>query len=402
MEEKSLRITGTDKKFFNKITKTLTKILIPTQLTLNGMRISVKRNAVIKAYENIIKSNETDKTSLEKKYEEVYTIYLEALDKYVMDSIYKKVRNNVASEFERQALANYYNVTKLKETEYIEYKYRKQKYLLELDYESIKASNKDKTLEKYKGFYVSKMDYLYKAILKNYSIKVADNTSLYDSSKEWIFLEVFETLGDYIEKILPLKIEKDENGIYKDIAKEHDRYEAFTVGKLDIRDNIEKNMILLAISRKLFTHSLPLVVAEQCYKKLLKDARCLVQDTKIATKREKAYSLLISVIEAYDTRLLATKVYWDNMQERDKFKDFYHKYKEIEKLKETDFVEYIRQKEVLFIKDDIRKIKGEKTDYSKLIKYYKRKLVDYEAIKEIKAFKSRGKYIRKKVQKQYV
>ena len=90
------------------------------------------------------------------------------------------------------------------------------------------------------------------------------------------------------------------------------------------------------------------------------------------------------------------------MQERDKFKDFYHKYKEIEKLKETDFVEYIRQKEVLFIKDDIRKIKGEKTDYSKLIKYYKRKLVDYEAIKEIKAFKSRGKYIRKKVQKQYV
>ncbi len=48
-------------------------------------------------------------------------------------------------------------------------------------------------------------------------------------------------------------------------------------------------MILLGISRNLFTHSLPLVVAaEQCYMKLLKDARCLVQDTKIAAKREKS------------------------------------------------------------------------------------------------------------------
>ena len=37
MEEKSLRITGADKTFFNKITKTLTKILIPTQIGINGM-----------------------------------------------------------------------------------------------------------------------------------------------------------------------------------------------------------------------------------------------------------------------------------------------------------------------------------------------------------------------------
>ena len=32
MEEKSLRITGTDKTFFNKITNTLTKILKPTKI----------------------------------------------------------------------------------------------------------------------------------------------------------------------------------------------------------------------------------------------------------------------------------------------------------------------------------------------------------------------------------
>ena len=397
MEEKSLRITGADKTFINRITKTLTRIFIPTQISLNGMRISVKRNAVLKAYSNLMKSEEVDRTELEKKYENAYTTYLETLDKYVMDSIYKKVKNDSASDFEKQALASYYNVTRLKEKEFTEYKYRKQKYLLELDNDGIKMSNKDKTIEKFQGFYIYRMDFLYKSILKNYSIKIADSTSTYDSTKEWIYSEIFATLEEYIQRILPVKMENDEDGTYKDIVKEYEKYESYTVGKLDTRDNIEKNMILLGISRKLFTHSIPLVVAEQCYKKLLKDARSLVQDTKIATKREKAYSMLITIIETYNTKLLATKVYWERPQEREKFKEFFSKYKRIEKLKETDFIEYIKQKESLFIKNDIKQIRGDKTDYSKLIKYYKRKLVDYGTMKEIKMFKSQGKYVKRTV-----
>ena len=46
----------------------------------------------------------------------------------------------------------------------------------------------------------------------------------------------------------------------------------------------------------------------------------------------------------------------------------------------------------MFIKKDMPKLREGKTDYSKLIKYYKRKLVDYNAMKEIRAFKSEGKY----------
>ena len=94
-------------------------------------------------------------------------------------------------------------------------------------------------------------------------------------------------------------------------------------------------MILLGISRNLFTHSLPLVVAEQCYMKLLKDARCLVQDTKIAAKREKAYTMLLNLIEDFNVRLLSTKVYWDRPNDREQFKRFFDKYKDIEKLKEN-------------------------------------------------------------------
>ena len=290
-------------------------------------------------------------------------------------------------------MSKYYEVTSLKENEYAEYKYRKQKYLLELDYEGIKLSSKEKIKEKYQKFYVSKMDSLYKSILKNYSIKVADNINNYDSTKEWIYTKIFYTLEDYIQNILSLKLELNEDQNLKSIVSEYEKFESYTVGKLDTKDNIEKNMILLGISRKLFTHSLPLIVAEQCYEKLLKDARSLVQDTKIATKREKAYSMLINLIEDYNVKLLSTKVYWESPKERDQYKEFWKKYQDILKLKETDFIEYVKQKEILFIKNDIKNLDNGKIDYSKLMKYYKRKLVDYGVMKQISnTCKSEGKY----------
>ena len=327
MEERSLRVVGTDKTFINKLTNTLTKLLIPTQIGINGMRISMKRNAMLKAYETA--EEETDasrKDIVEKKYEEAYTSYLEVLDKYVLDTIYKKVKNDTATKLESMALSQYYGIVQLKQSEYNEYKYRKQKYLLELDKETVMNSGKQKLIEKYQAFYISKQDTLYKGILKNYSIKLADSTNVYDSSKDWIYVKIFDTLEDYIKNILPAKI-KDPK--LEKVIKDYEKYEKFSIGKLDARDNIEKNMILLGISRNLFTHSLPLVVAEQCYMKLLKDARCLVQDTKIAAKREKAYSMLLTLIEDYNIRLLATKVYWDNAKDREEFKRFHEKYKDI-------------------------------------------------------------------------
>ena len=398
MEERSLRITGADKTFFKKITSTLTRMLIPTRIGINGMLISMKRNNVIKAFENHTQENENyNKEEMEKKYDIAYEAYLGTLDKYVMDSIYKKVKNNTASEYEKDALSRYYEVTSLKESEYIEYKYRKQKYLIELDYQGIRLDGKEKLKERYNQFYLAKMDALYKSILKNYSIKVADNTNAYDTTKEWIYTKIFHTLEEYIQNILSLKIEINYDESVKDVVSEYEKYESYAVGKLDSKDNIEKNMVLLGISRKLFTHSLPLIVAEQCYEKLLKDARILVQDTKIATKRERAYSMLINLMEDYHVKLLSTKVYWDSPKIRDEYKKFWNRYQQIAKLKETNFIEYIKQKEILFIKNDRKKLREGKTDYSKILQYYKRKLVDYGAMKQIKdSCKSEGKYIKVK------
>lgn len=391
MAETSLKITGANKSFITKLTSTISKMLIPTRVGINGMLISVKRNSMIKIFSNYLEETE-DKQEYEKKYEQAYEAYLEVLDKYVMDSIYKKVKNNTATDFERNALSNYYGVTALKESEYVEYKYRKQKFLIELDYENVKKMNKEKLLAKYNEFYILKMDWLYKGILKNYSIKLADTTDTYDSSKEWVYLKIFGTLKEYIENILSLKLRLKKDEKIEKIRSDYENYEAFEVGKLDIRDNIEKNMLLLGISRKLFTHSLPLAVAEQCYMKLLKDARCLVQDSKIATKRERAYNMLMNLIEDYNVKLLSTKVYWDSMEKREEFKAFWKKYQNICKLKDSNFIEYVKQKEILFIKNDMKSIKNEKYDYTQLIKYYKRKLVDYGAMREIQRFVSKGQY----------
>ena len=95
MEEKSLKVYDTEKTFFSKITNTLNKILAPGKMGLNSMIISMKRNNVLKNYENYIQNekNSDRKGMLLKKYEESYSLYLEAIDKYIMDSVYKKVKS---------------------------------------------------------------------------------------------------------------------------------------------------------------------------------------------------------------------------------------------------------------------------------------------------------------------
>ena len=364
MEEKSLRVYS-DKKFFTKLTNTITKLLIPTKIGINGMLISIKRNNVLKAYENYINSENVEadkKDEVEKKYEDMFSLYLEAIDKHMMDNVYKKVKNDTATGFEREALSKYYMVIHLKDTEYLEYKYRKQIFLIQLDYDTVKELNKEKLTDRYEHFYASRMEALYKKLLKNYSIKLSDD--LQPREKDEIYNKIFGTVEEYITDILPIKMkEEPDNKIYKEILSDYENFERFTVGKLDQNDVIEKNMILLGISRKLFTHSLPLVIAEQCYEKLLVDARTLIMDTKVIRKQEKAYGLLINIIDDYNLRLLSTKIYWDKPSDREEYKKFYTEYKKVNELKEV-YKNYNR--------------------YFRIIKFYKRKLVALGAMKELK------------------
>ena len=51
MGERSLRVVDSNKTFFGKLSNTLSKIMIPTKIGINGLVINLKRNNLIKVYE---------------------------------------------------------------------------------------------------------------------------------------------------------------------------------------------------------------------------------------------------------------------------------------------------------------------------------------------------------------
>ena len=51
MEERSLKVLAADTTFFNRISNTLTKLLMPTKIGLNGFLITIKRTNALKAFE---------------------------------------------------------------------------------------------------------------------------------------------------------------------------------------------------------------------------------------------------------------------------------------------------------------------------------------------------------------
>ena len=365
MEQRSLRVVETDKTFFSKIGSTISKLLIPTRIGFNGVMISVKRNSLLKAY-GVYSEKETEEIA--KKYEDSYALYLEAIDKYIMDSLYKKVKNGTASNFEKDALAKYYFVVSLKNKDYLEYKYKKQEYLLSIDYATVSSMKKEKVVEKYKDFYVSKMDTLYKGLLKNYSVKIADNVHTGD---EDIYNKIFTALENYVTGVLPIKIEQGDESA----KEEYEKYMQTTVGKLNERDKLIQKVALLGVSRKLFIHSLPLVATEKCYIKILKEARDIIVKSEGETKRKNAYETFFDIIEDYNVKILSTKVYWDNPNERQEYKKFWDKY---EKVKNN-----VEQKYILFLRYDIRKLKVNSKKYEQIIKLHKKELIKMGAAKTI-------------------
>lgn len=380
MGEKSLRVYDTEKTFFSKIGNTLTRILAPGKMGINSVLISMKRNNMLKCYENYIENekNEDKKGVYLKKYEEAYSLYLDSIDKNIIDAIYKKVKNNTATEFEKNALSRYYNVIHIKDSDYTEYKNKKQKFLLELDYESVQSTGKQKLIKRYDAFYYDKIELLYKNIIKQYSVRLLENNT--DNEKNELYNKICATIEEYVTDILPTKMKNEPTKeVYIEINEEYQQFKNLHIGKADQNDIIEKNMLLLGLSRSLFTHSLPLGVAEQCYNKLLNDLRNLIVDTRVSKKRERAYSLLLRFIRAFNLKILSTKVYWDNADDRNNYREFWKKYQEIEKIGNKQ--ERDKKTEILFIKNELREVFKNENKYNKIISFYKSKLVEFGEIK---------------------
>ena len=353
MEQKSLRVLDTNKTFFSKITSTITKMLVPTRISINSMMISMKRSSLIKSYSNYIIA---DAEKSDKK-----------------ESFLQK--NGTATEFEKDALGKYYFVVSLKEKQYVEYKYKKQEYLLKVDYESVTNLKKENIIEKYNKFYVQKMDSLYKGLLKNYSVQLADTKV---NSVDNIYNKIFTALENYITDILPIKLRTADKKEYENILEDYEKYESMLVGKLDERDKIRQRVVLLGLSRELFTHSLPLIAAEQCYEELIKNVKSLIIDTKIKPKKNQIFELLVEVIEEYNLKLLSTKVYWDKPENKEEYKKFWNQYNEICSIENNEVRE--NKKQILFLKNDLKNTNNSKT----FIKELRQKLIELGAIRQIK------------------
>jgi len=379
LAERSLKVLDSNKTFFGKLSNTFSKLLVPTKIGINGLVISLKRNNLIKSYDNYIKLQESADDEKKKvandRYEEAYTLYLEAIDKHIMDSVYKKVKNGSASDFEKDAMGQYYTITTLKNEDYVEYKFKKQKYLIELDYESLKVADKTKQINKYTGFYISKMNSFYKGILKNYSVHLAENSKKAELNKNKIYYEIFKLLDEYVTRIMPLTID-DQKDVYKKIQEDYELVESLSVGKLTEKDELEKRLALLNISRVVFTHSLPLVAAEKCYEKIIEDARISIVNAQNAKRKEEVYVLLIDILEEYNKKLLSNKIYWEDLEQKEKFKKFWEAF---------DNTESDRNKEILLLKREIVIIDTRNNEAMKdIVKFYKDKLLKYGAIRQIK------------------
>ncbi len=226
------------------------------------------------------------------------------------------------------------------------------------------------------------MDILYKGILKNYSIQLADNLKTSANDKNEIFDKVFDTIEEYITNILNLKMKDESSNLSEETLNEYDRYSKFLAGKFDSIDIIEKKSIILAISRRLFTHSLPLIIAEQCYEQLLNEIRSEMVHAKNDRKFNKAYKMLLKILDEYNVNLLSTKIYWEKPNDREEYKKFWEEYKKIDKIEDENEKEL--KKEILYVKKDLKQLLKEEKRYRLVIKEYKEKLVKLGAMKTIK------------------
>lgn len=344
-KSKTLKIITTNSNFIGRVATTIRNILVPTKIGMNSFLISMKRRGYIKADKLLekIKSvpSKTQREEAERRYNTAYEEYLEAVDKYIMDSIYAKVRTDRANKIEKKALADYYKINTNKSEQYEEYKCKKQLFLLALDYKLLKVSGK-KIDEKYEEIFALKSTKIYRNLLKNYSVRLADNRLVSVEKKNSIYMEIFRSLAEYVKEILPLEMKHSKVNKYGKIQGEIDKYNSY-LGKLDEKDNLERTIILLNLSRTLFTHSLPMPIIEECFGKLLRDTRILFMKAEVKAKKEKVFSMIKTIIVELHQSVLESKIYWENKEEKKIQMNFWKKYQEAETEKDKDIQIIIKE-----------------------------------------------------------
>lgn len=382
MAEVQLKLVKrTDDGVFGKAINNLNKMLYSPSGSFFNIAINSKRNSVVKSfllsesYEKL--TSEKKRNHLMDKYEKTYDLYLEMLERYVTETIYNKAKKKVTSLKENKLLSSYYEVISLKSTDFVEYKYRRQTLLLEMDWDIIVATKQNAFVEKYKKFYLSVVSQLYKSLMRHYAVNLTDATK----DKQQTYSHIYNLIEDYIKKVLPYEEETETNKrimeIYKNQIITIDTYNKKSYSE------IKRSVLLLEISKFIFAYSLPMVALDQCYQELIESARIAVMNTFLDADKFEVYQLLLDLLESYNVNVLSKKIYWDTDLEKEEYIKFFNKYTEFKKLERIDYAEYIRLREVHFIMNDLSKIKGDKK-FDELRKYYRERMIQQKGFKRLK------------------
>lgn len=367
---------------FDKAVSNFSKVIYSSGAGLYGFVISSKRNALLKVYAsykdytNI--ADEGKRNAIVKKYEKAYQNYLDTLEKYLKENIYHKVQKKVGTLQENKLLSQYYEVVALKGTQYDEYKPKRQILLLDMDWEILLGNKSNAAVSKYKPFYITTIDQIYKSMMRHYAVVLTDKKN----EQEDKYHRIYQLVENYIKNVLPYKEETPENNLILEAYKKY--VTTIDVYTKKTENGIKKNLVLLELSRKVFSYSLPMVAAEQCYLKLIEDCRVGIENAFLDIDKFELYQLLINAMESYHENILSKKNYWDSPILKEEYETFWDKFQNLKKLERVDLEEYQRQREILFVTYDIQALKKEKKKHEEVRLFYRMRLKEIGGFRRLK------------------
>ncbi len=99
---------------------------------------------------------------------------------------------------------------------------------------------------------------------------------------------------------------------------------------------------------------------------------------------------MLKIVKNYNEKLLSTKVYWENPEERENYKKFWNEYQTAK----TD-----EQTEIAILKRELHDIKEDGPKAKQISQFYKNKLVEFGVMREVKnrcKTMENGRYVKTK------
>ncbi len=107
----------------------------------------------------------------------------------------------------------------------------------------------------------------------------------------------------------------------------------------------------------------------------MRDARNLIVTTKQESKQEETYQALLKIVRNYNEKLLSTKVYWENPEEREAYKNFWEEYSAAT----SD-----EAREIAMLKKELHEVKDGTLKEKQIRQFYKNKLVEFGVMRQLK------------------